>query len=60
MTKDEGITRLRGLSEMIVEYGTHILVMPSSKGVTQHKRIAKKKIYKIYSHDTPKQNQIKW
>jgi hypothetical protein len=32
--EDEGITRIKGLSEVIVECGTHILVMPSSKGIT--------------------------
>jgi hypothetical protein len=34
--KNEGITRIRGLNEAIVECGTHILLLPLSKSVTRH------------------------
>jgi hypothetical protein len=37
MPKDEGITKIKGSCEMVAERMTHVLLMPLSKGVTQHK-----------------------
>ncbi len=35
--KDDGITRIRGLCEVVAKHGTYILVMPPSKDVTRRK-----------------------